>query len=288
MLDSLSERLFVTLQGLLPARLMGRAVHALSRSQNRVLKDALVRGFIRLYGVDVAEAELPVPDGYPSFNAFFTRALKPDARRPSADPNAVVSPADGTIQQIGRIEGEQLLQVKGITYSLTELFGGDADAAGHYADGEFATVYLAPYDYHRVHAPLGGKIRAMMYVPGALRSVSAATARRIPRLFARNERLICHFEADWGRFAIILVGAMNVGSISTVWAGEVLPRPQRRAERWEYGAGAPDLPRGGLVGQFNLGSTVIVVAPRGAVAWDAGLDTGMMVRVGQRLGGCLR
>jgi phosphatidylserine decarboxylase len=284
------DRLFVTLQRLLPARLLGRAVHALSRSRNRLLKDALIRGFVRLYDVDVAEAALPTPQGFASFNDFFTRALRPGARPPDPEPAAVVSPADGTIQQIGRIEDDQLLQVKGQTYGLAELFGGDTDALRTYRGGAFATIYLAPWNYHRVHMPLGGRVHAMNYVPGALWSVNAATASQVPGLFARNERLICHCKGPGGAFAVILVGAMNVGSISTVWAGEVLPRTPRRAQRWDYGGSDPrlDLPRSALLGQFNLGSTVIVVVPRGAVEWDPGMAAGMTVRVGRRLGRCLQ
>jgi phosphatidylserine decarboxylase len=238
--------------------------------------------------VDTAEAVLPTPQGFASFKDFFTRALRPGARPADPDPAAIVSPADGTIQQIGPIADDQLLQVKGQTYGLAELFGGDRDALRTYRGGAFATIYLAPWNYHRVHMPLGGRVLAMNYLPGALWSVNAATARQVPGLFARNQRLICHCAGRPGAFAVILVGAMNVGSISTAWAGEVLPRTPRRAERWDYAHADPalDLPRDALLGQFNLGSTVIVVVPPGVAQWDPGLAAGMRVRVGQRLGRC--
>lgn len=281
------DRIFVAAQRLAPARLICRAIYAISRSRNRQLKNALIRGFVWLYQVDLSEAELPVPDGYPNFNAFFTRALKPGARPPDADPAAVVSPADGAVQQHGTIEGGRLLQVKGIDYGLDELFGADERAVLRYAGGAFITIYLAPWNYHRVHMPLAGAIRSMRYVPGSLWSVNPATARRVPGLLARNERLICHCAAPWGEFAVVLVGALNVSSISTVWAGEVLPGLRRRATTWDYGAHPPQLERGALLGQFNLGSTVIVVLPPNCVTWDPAICAGRPVRVGQRLGRCL-
>jgi phosphatidylserine decarboxylase len=286
MFDRSFGKLFVVPQRLLPARLMRRGVHALSRCRNRAVKNALIRAFVWLYDVDVTEAAHPVPDGYASFNAFFTRALKTGARRPDPDPAAVLSPADGTLQQIGQIDGEQLLQVKGITYSLTALFGGDAESCQRYSDGAFATIYLAPYNYHRVHAPLNGRVLGMTYVPGRLWSVNAATVRRVPGLFARNQRLICHCEGQHGPFALILVGAMNVGSISTAWTGELEPRAE--PQHWSYAATDPavQLSRGGLLGQFNLGSTVIIVVPPDAVTWEAGFSAGARVQVGQRLGRC--
>jgi phosphatidylserine decarboxylase len=279
--------LFITLQRLLPARILGWLTHRLSRS--RLCKDVLIRAFVRLYQVDISEAEQPVPSGYPDFNAFFTRALKPGARPTDPDPAAIVSPADGVIQQFGQIEGEQMLQVKGMTYSLTELFAETSDAVACYANGAFLTVYLAPHNYHRVHMPLAGRVRAMTHVPGSLWSVNAVTVRRIRQLFARNERLICHCVAPWGPFAVILVGALNVGGIATSWAGEVLPRRSRQPQRWDYGRDAAglNLERGALLGQFNLGSTVILTVPKDSVLWRPGLAPGAAVRVGQRLGRCL-
>lgn len=273
------------LQRILPARLLGRAVYAITRSEAPALKDLLIRGFVRLYGVDVTEAEKAVPQGYPSFNAFFTRRLKPGARPVDPDPASIVSPADGTIQQVGRLQGDEILQVKGMGYSAAELLG-DAVAAERFRDGSFVTIYLAPWNYHCVHIPVAGRIRRMTHVPGELWSVNATTTARVPRLFARNERLVCQGEATWGPFAVVLVGALNVGSVSTVWAGEVLPRRDRQRRHWDYAPtdSATRLERSAVLGAFNLGSTVVVLLPPDAARWREGLAAGSPVRTGEALG----
>jgi phosphatidylserine decarboxylase len=283
--NPIRDSLFIALQWLLPARLLGRIVHAATRSERRLLKDFLIRGFVRLYGVDVAEAERDVPGGYASFNAFFTRSLKAGARPIDADPSAIASPADGTIQQIGRLHGDEILQVKGVSYSAATLLG-DSTAAGRLRDGSFVTIYLAPWNYHRVHMPVDGRIGRMTHVPGELWSVNATTAARVPGLFARNERLVCHGEAAWGPFAVVLVGALNVGSVSTAWAGQVLPRRERSMGHWDYASTEPAtrLPRGAVLGQFNMGSTVVVLLPPGAARWRADLEEGSPVRVGETIG----
>ncbi|GIK33770.1 MAG: phosphatidylserine decarboxylase proenzyme [Gammaproteobacteria bacterium] len=279
------ESLFMALQYVLPARLLAWLVYRATRSQRPWFKDLLIRGFVRLYAVDSSEADAPVPSGYASFNAFFTRELRPGARPLDADPQAVLSPADGTIQQIGILRGDEILQVKGQYYSSTELLGGDAGRAGRYHDGCFVTIYLAPWNYHRVHMPLGGRVERMSHVPGELWSVNATTAARVPRLFARNERLVCHCSAPWGPFAVVLVGALNVGSISTAWAGEVLPRPGS-GSHWDYPpeVAATRLGRGATLGQFNMGSTVVLLLPPGVAQWRRGLAVGDCVRVGESLG----
>jgi len=285
-LQTIRENLFIALQRVLPARLLGRAVHALARTPNRLVSQVLIRSFVRLYDVDVAEAERPVPAGYATFNEFFTRALKPGARPHDADPASLVSPADGTVQQIGAIRGGDILQVKGSTYSATDLLGSGTAAAAPYRDGSFVTIYLAPWNYHRVHMPAAGRLVRMSHVPGELWSVNSVTAARVPRLFARNERLVCHFEAPWGPFAVVLVGALNVGSISTAWAGQVLPRAGRDLAHWNYAPQAAEvtLARGALLGQFNLGSTVVVLLPPGTARWRPDLTCGSAVRVGEALG----
>lgn len=279
------EPLFIAAQRAIPARALGRLVHALTRTRNPLIKNLLIRGFVRLYDVDVTEAAAPVPAGYESFNAFFTRTLMAGARPADRAPDALLSPADGAIQQVGAIQGEDILQVKGVTFGIDGLLA-DADAARHYRDGSFLTVYLAPWNYHRVHMPATGRITRMTHVPGELWSVNAATVARVPRLFARNERLVCHCQADWGRFAVVLVGALNVGSISTEWAGEVLPRRSRAVSHWDYPAGTPGtLLRGGdPLGSFNMGSTVIVVLPSGVAAWTPGLAAGRAVRACESIG----
>ncbi len=286
MLKRIQEYLFITFQRALPARLLGRLVYALTRSRNPRLKDFLIRGFTRLYAVDTGEAERPVPAGYASFNAFFTRALKAGARPPDPDPASITSPADGRIQQIGRLRGDAILQVKGMDYSAGQLLGGDTRAAAAYDAGLFVTIYLAPWNYHRVHMPLAGRIARMTHVPGELWSVNAMTVARIPRLFSRNERLVCHCVAPWGCFAVVLVGALNVGSMSTAWAGEITPRRGRMISHWDYAPGdaATNLQRGDLLGQFNMGSTVVLLLPPGAGSWQAGLAAGDALRVGAALG----
>jgi phosphatidylserine decarboxylase len=276
--------LYIALQRLLPQFLLGRLVHRLARVRTPWFKDLLIGGFTRLYPSTVAEAEQPVPGGYPTFNAFFTRALQPGTRPQDADPSALTSPVDGRVQRAGSLHDGELVQAKGMYYSTAELLGDD-DQAEIYRDGWFLTAYLAPPDYHRVHAPLAGTLRRMHYLPGARLSVNRATAGAVPKLFARNERLACLFESPRGPFAVVLVGALNVASISTAWAGEVIPREPRRICRWHYpGRAGVTLQRGALLGQFNLGSTVILMLPAGAVEPAEGIMPGQPLRVGQRIG----
>lgn len=282
----LRENLFMLMQRALPARLLARLVYRASRSTRPWLKTLLIDGFRRLYRIELAEAAQPDPAAYPSFNAFFARALQPGARPTCGDAATIVSPADGRIQQIGRLSGDALLQVKGSSYAATELLGGDAQAAAVFCDGSFITIYLAPWNYHRVHMPVAGRIRRMVHVPGELWSVNATTAARVPRLFSRNERLVCLGESGWGPWAMVLVGALNVGSISTSWAGEVLPRRERDVRHWDYAADDPavSLGRGALLGQFNLGSTVLLLLPPGASVWRDDLAPGDELRFGMAIG----
>jgi phosphatidylserine decarboxylase len=276
--------LYIAFQRLLPKILLGRFIHWLSRLQTVWLKNLLINGFTRLYAVRLDEAERQVPDGYASFNDFFTRSLKPGLREPNADPRAICSPVDGTIQHAGRLSAGTMIQAKGLHYDLDELLG-DSDSAADYRDGYYLTVYLAPYDYHRVHAPVSGRLHAMHYVPGDRWAVNPVTASSVPRLFARNERLACHFKAAWGSFAVVLVGALNVASISTAWAGEVLPCSPRSPRHWRYpGQAGVALDRGEYLGHFNLGSTVIVLLPASAGTLDAELRASQKLQVGQRVG----
>lgn len=275
--------LLIALQRLLPVYLLGRLVHGLSRLRTAWFKNACIRGFARLYPVNLDEAAAPVPDGYPSFNAFFARTLKPGARPQDPAPGAITCPADGRVQQSGALLDGQLLQVKGMTYSAAQLLG-DANAANAFRNGWFLTVYLAPQDYHRVHAPMAGTLRDMIYVPGNRLSVNEATASAVPALFARNERLVCLYEGQAGPFALVLVGALNVASISTSWAGEVLPRAPRAIRRWHYpGRAGIEVVRGDEIGHFNLGSTVILLLPPDTSMPEEGLAPGQTLRVGQRV-----
>ncbi|HUJ53159.1 MAG TPA: archaetidylserine decarboxylase [Steroidobacteraceae bacterium] len=280
-------RLLVALQYLLPQHLLTQAVHALTRSHVRWLKNALISGFVRRFHPDMRDALQPDPLGYESFNAFFTRALRATARPADPDPAAVVSPVDGTVSQLGRLDGSWLVQAKGHAYTLESLLAAPGDSwAETFRGGSFATLYLAPANYHRIHMPLAGTLRAAWYVPGQLFSVNAATAASVPGLFARNERVVCVFAAGPLVFAVVLVGALFVGSMSTVWHGEVTPRHPRTGSALPLAAGQSSLTlaRGAEVARFNMGSTVILLLPPGKSEWRGSLGPGSMLRVGERLG----
>ena len=275
-----SGRLFVGLQYLLPQHALSRLVLAATRVRAAWFKNGLIRGFLKLYRVDMSEAAETDPDRYGSFNEFFTRALKQGAR-PIASGDAVASPVDGCVSEAGIIDGDRLLQAKGRHYRLTELLAAQPWAS-RFEGGSFATIYLAPFNYHRVHMPLRGELRETVYVPGRLFSVNNVTARHVPRLFARNERVLTLFDTAYGQMALILVGALNVGSMATVWAGDITPAAQRRVTRLP--AGPTVLDKGAELGRFNMGSTVIVLFEPHRVRWDAAVRAGSPVRLGQSLG----
>lgn len=278
----LLDRLSTGLLRILPQHLLAAWMYRIARSTQPWLKHQLITRVIRHYRVDMSEAEQQDPAAYPSFNAFFTRALRPGVR-PLAE-GMLVSPADGAVSQIGAIRGGSLLQAKGREFGLLELLAGDRHKSEAFTDGLFATVYLSPRDYHRVHTPFAGALESMVFVPGELFSVSEATAQLVPGLFARNERVICHFETALGPMAVILVGAIFVGSVETVWHGEV--RGQRgQPTKWVYREGERrQFAAGDEIGRFNMGSTVIVLLPHGAAAWDSGVVPGARVRLGQAIG----
>lgn len=266
----------------LPHHAVSRTVHALARMETR-LKNPVVRWFIRRYGVDMSEAAEPRPEAYASFNAFFTRALRSDARPLDDDPDALLSPADSTVSALGRIREGRIIQAKGHHYSVETLLGGQAQRAARFQDGHFITLYLSPRDYHRVHMPAAGRLLETVYVPGRLFSVAPHTVRTIPNLFARNERVACLFDTDRGPLASIMVGAINVGSIELVWAGEVTP-PRHALTVTPYGDRPVELARGAEMGRFNLGSTVILLLPDVPFAWREDLAPGARVKVGEKLG----
>lgn len=280
----MAARLFAWLQYLLPQHTLSRMVGWLGRLEIPWARTALVRGFMAMFRVDMSEAAEPDPLAYPSFNAFFTRALKPDARSMPTAPAALACPVDGRVSQCTDVEDGKLFQAKGFRYDLERLLGGTAPDA--LRNGSFATIYLAPYDYHRIHAPADARLVEMRYLPGALFSVNGATASAVPRLFARNERVACLFETDFGPMAVVLVGALNVGSIETTWAGEVAPGLDRQAAFWRYpadGAGSVRLARGEELGRFNFGSTVIVILPENGPRFAAAISAGSKVRLGETL-----
>jgi phosphatidylserine decarboxylase len=285
--SSWGARLFVGLQHLLPQHLLSRLMYRLARVESPPLKRWMIRTYVRQVGVDLSVAAQPDLSAYPHLNAFFTRALRPEARPLDPAPEAVLSPVDGTISQIGTITDGRIIQAKGHDYSVSDLLGGQTDAPHSFAGGSFATIYLSPRDYHRIHMPLAGDLAAMTYLGGRLFSVNAVTAALVPGLFARNERVVCRFDSEAGPMAVILVGAIFVGGIATVWEGEVTPaRSGLGSRRWNYTGETRrvHLGRGQEMGRFNLGSTVILLFPAGAVTWDAALTAGRSVRMGQRIG----
>jgi phosphatidylserine decarboxylase len=273
-------------QYLLPHHAVTALVHRATRVRNPFWKDLWIRTFLRIYGVDLGEALEPDPHAYPDFNAFFTRALRPGVRPVTEAPGAVACPVDGVVSQAGVIRDGRIVQAKGREFSAQELLGGSAEHAEPFAGGRFATLYLSPRDYHRVHMPLTGRLTAMVYVPGRLFGVGAHTARAIPNVYARNERVAALFATEAGPMAVVLVGAMFVAAIETAWAGLVTPPRGREVRITDYSS-APEpvvLPRGAELGRFNMGSTVIVLYGRDRVEWAPWLAAGARVRTGQGIG----
>jgi phosphatidylserine decarboxylase len=257
-------------------------IYRVMRNESPTVKRLIITNFMRGYRVNMAEAVQSDPLAYRSFNDFFTRALRADARPVAPEPDAIVSPVDGTVSQCGPVHGETLIQAKGQSYSLTELLAGDAESIAAYRDGSFACIYLAPYNYHRIHVPFAGSLRNTVYVPGDLFSVNAATARAVPRLFARNERVICDFDTTIGRMAVILVGALFVGSMETVYAGEINPPPRPKLGVYPIPKGiGTTFSKGAELGRFNMGSTVVLLFQRDAVAWRDTVIPQATVRLGQ-------
>ena len=286
---SLRDRLFVAMQHALPQHFLSRIVLRLTRIRLRPVKNLLIRSFLRGFTPNMSEASQPNPLQYPSFNAFFTRSLRAGARPIDIDPGVLVSPVDGTVSQIGRLDGSKLLQAKGHDYTLEALLDGAPDWAEGYKGGAFATLYLAPYNYHRIHMPLAGTLRAAWFVPGKLFSVNAVTAAAVPGLFAKNERVVCVFDCVIdGRprsFAMVLVGALFVGSIATVWHGDVAPRsPHERVDLPLDASRSPlKLSKGAEMGRFNMGSTVILLLPPDMLDWLPKFASGTRIEVGQML-----
>jgi phosphatidylserine decarboxylase len=281
----IGERAFIGLQYLLPQHVLSRAAGVLAECRIGAVRAGLIRMFMNRYAVDLSEAVRTDPGAYDSFNDFFTRRLRVGARPPDADPRAALCPADGTLSQAGPIAGDTLVQAKGIDYSTAALLGGDAALAAEFAGGAFATIYLAPHNYHRVHMPLAGTLRLARFVPGDLFSVNAATAAGVPGLFTRNERIACVFDTASGPMAVALVGALIVGSMSLAWTGRVHGSGSGGRHVHDLPARDPiiALDRGAELGWFNVGSTVVVLfGPQGPALVD-GLAPGRGLRVGERL-----
>jgi len=278
------SRLFVLLQYVLPRYWLTSAIYQLARIRHVATKDFLITRFVGLYNVDIEDVKLETPDDFATFNDFFTRELKDDARPVDAHRSAIISPVDGTVSSAGPIHGNAVFQAKGLDYTLDDLLATDLQDAQSYIDGMYATIYLAPYNYHRVHAPLDGEIVAARYVPGDLFSVNAATVENVNGLFRRNERLVLHFRTEQGPFVLIFVGALNVGSIGTPWSGEIRPRKHGVVEMVELGDGPRDIQKGDLLGWFNMGSTVVMLLPKNTCAWRSSLEPGAAVRFGEAIG----
>jgi phosphatidylserine decarboxylase len=276
--------LFVALQYILPQHLLTAMIWRIARIRQVAIKDFLITRFVDIYDVDVDDVKHDVPGGFASFNDFFIRELVSEARPIDSGINSVVSPVDGTVSMADAIRGDSIIQAKGIDYSLDDLLATDLEQARAYVDGTFATIYLAPYNYHRIHAPLDGELVAARYIPGDLFSVNEATVARVNGLFRRNERLVMHFRTDRGPAALVFVGALNVGSISTPWSGELRPRKHGVADVLDLSTCSTAVKKGGLLGWFNMGSTVILLMPPGASEWDDDLQAGQTLRVGEAIG----
>ncbi|MEE3388128.1 MAG: archaetidylserine decarboxylase [Pseudomonadota bacterium] len=279
------DKLFVTLQYLIPQHGLSRLVGMLARSEVPWIKTTFISLFMKRFGIDLSEAQIEDPDRFETFNAFFTRALKPEARPLEASDAAdIACPADGAVSQLGAIRANQVFQAKGHDYSLYDLLGGDSALASEFTNGQFATIYLSPRDYHRVHMPATGTLRETRYVPGDLFSVNEATANGVPNLFARNERLVCIFDTEHGPAAVILVGAMIVAGIETVFSGQVTPLP-KQVVTTDYQRTAPiTLEKGDELGRFLLGSTVVLLFPESKARFESDLKAGSLVRVKGKLG----
>ncbi|HQQ71129.1 MAG TPA: archaetidylserine decarboxylase [Alicycliphilus sp.] len=278
----MSDRLAVLPQYLLPKQLLTALAGRVASAHAGSLTTAMIRRFVARYGVDMSEAANPDIASYASFNDFFTRALRPGLR-PLADA-AVVCPVDGAVSQLGAIERDQIFQAKDHHYSTTALLGGNAQLAAQFQDGRFATIYLSPRDYHRIHMPTDGRLLRMEHVPGALFSVNPTTARCVPGLFARNERVVCIFETPLGPMALVLVGATIVGSMATVWHGQVNPPRTGQPRRWDYAGQQITLHQGEEMGRFLLGSTVVLLFARGAMEFTPGWTAARPVRLGEAMG----
>ncbi len=276
--------LFVFFQYMLPRHWLTGLIWRIARIRNPRIKDFLIINFAKAFDVNLEEVRLDVPGGFETFNDFFIRELAEGARDIDDDDDAIISPVDGTVSAAGPIRADMIFQAKGIDYTVGDLLATDLDEVEHYIDGHYATIYLAPYNYHRVHAPFACELVGARYVPGDLFSVNEATVSHLRGLFRRNERLVMHLRTDYGPAALIFVGALNVGSISTPWTGEIRARKTGVVDVLDLSAHSTRLEKGDLLGWFNMGSTVILLLPPGACEWDDDLEPGETVRMGEEIG----
>jgi len=284
----MNPKLFTRLQKMVPQHRLSRLVGKLAESRKPFLKNRFIRWFVKRYQVDMSLAKETNPLAYASFNDFFTRALRENARPVNADANTFVCPADGAISQLGKIVDGRIFQAKGQDYSVLELLGGDQELANNFAGGDFATVYLAPKDYHRVHMPFAGKLRCMISIPGELFSVNTVTAENIPRLFSRNERVVAIFDTAIGPMAVVLVGAMIVASIETVWDGQLAPFASREISVSNYPYQNYQYKKGDEMGRFKLGSTVVVLFAKNKVRFFEKFKALSPTKMGEAFGEVIR
>ena len=277
----MSDRLAVLPQYLLPKQALTALAGVAASARLGALTTAAIRRFVRRYGVDMSEAANPDIASYPTFNEFFTRALKPGAR-PLASAE-LICPVDGSISQFGAMDRDKILQAKGHHYLTTALVGGDEALATQFDHGSFATLYLSPKDYHRIHMPCDGHLTRMIHVPGELFSVNPTTARGVPGLFARNERVVCVFDSELGPFVLVLVGATIVGSMATVWHGVVTPPRMKQVREWRYEVGQVVLKQGNEMGRFMLGSTVVLLFPKGDLRFNPVWAPERAIRLGEAM-----
>ena len=279
---------FTTLpQYILTHHALSKLMSKLTHCENKTWKNLFIRQIIRHYGVNMDEALEPDINAFKSFNHFFTRELNPDVRPLATERNAIASPADGVVSQAGNITNGKIFQAKGKSFTATDLLGGDAERAEPFNNGVFTTIYLSPKDYHRLHMPLTGTLREMVHIPGRLFSVNTATTNSVPGLFARNERVAAIFDTDAGPMALILVGAIFVSSIETVWHGVVTPPSITSVRRWLYQENAPVLKIGEEMGRFNMGSTIIVLFAKDKAQWNTDFTADKIVKLGEHIGNTL-
>jgi phosphatidylserine decarboxylase len=274
------KKLFVLLQHVVPQHLLSRMLGALAECHWPWLKNPLIRLFIRVYKVDMSEAMKTDAAAFSCFNEFFTRELKPNTRPISTQTNVLVSPVDGSVSEVGRVDSDRIIQAKGHSYTLVNLLGGSVRLSEYFLDGSFITLYLSPKDYHRVHSPLGGKLTESFYLPGSLFSVNETTVNNVPDLFCRNERLVMSFDTTIGKMALIMVGAMIVAGIKTPWHDGVYRPNVRFSDDLSI---SPGFATGDELGQFQLGSTVILLFEPDTVIWDEGISSQRAVNLGERL-----
>ena len=280
---SFSEQLKITLQYLFPQHLVSIAAGKLAEVRVNWVKNLFIEKFAKAYQIDMSNACEPELTNYACFNDFFTRAITPESRPIDSSEESFCSPVDGAMSQFGRIEEGRIIQAKGHQYSALELLGGDIERAKPFENGEFCTIYLAPSDYHRIHMPCAGTLTAMSHVPGKLFSVNPLTAENVPELFARNERVISYFDTKFGKLALVSVGATIVGSIETVWAGNITPPSRKKIKSWQYDDRSIQLEKGQEMGRFKLGSTVILLMEKANWKWHESVDLQQKVQLGRPL-----